>query len=94
VPSTCILGSRGHPDEAVNPSPLLPVYGTGRDHWDTTTLGGRRWLSSRWWTGPVRTGTVSLVIEAALVVLGVTMLMAYRQRASHRLVVGRLDQLP
>jgi hypothetical protein len=39
-------------------------------------------------------GTVSLAIEAALVVLGVTMLMAYRQRASHRLVVGRLGQLP
>jgi len=35
-------------------------------------------------------GTVSLVIEAALIVLGVTMLMAYRQRP---LVVGRLGQL-
>lgn len=38
-------------------------------------------------------GTVSLVIEAALIVLGVTMLMAYRQRAGHRLVVGRPGQL-
>ena len=38
-------------------------------------------------------GTVSLVIEAALIVLGVTMLMAHRQRAAHRLVVGRLGQL-
>jgi hypothetical protein len=40
-----------------------------------------------------RVGTVSLVIEAALVALGVTMLLAYRQRAGHRLVVGRLGQL-
>jgi hypothetical protein len=38
-------------------------------------------------------GTVSLVIEAALIVLGVTMLMAYRQRSRHPLVVGRLGQL-
>ena len=38
-------------------------------------------------------GTVSLVIEAALIVLGVTMLIAYRQRSRHPLVVGRLGQL-
>jgi hypothetical protein len=38
-------------------------------------------------------GTVSLVIEAALIALGVTMLMAYRQRSRHPLVVGRLGQL-
>jgi hypothetical protein len=38
-------------------------------------------------------GTVSLVVEAALIVLGITMLMAYRQRAGQRLVVGRLGQL-
>jgi hypothetical protein len=38
-------------------------------------------------------GTVSLAIEAALIVLGITMLMAYRQRAGQRLVVGRLGQL-
>ena len=38
-------------------------------------------------------GTVSLVIEAALIVLGVTMLTAYRQRSRHPLVVGRLGQL-
>jgi hypothetical protein len=38
-------------------------------------------------------GTVSLVVEAALIVLGVTMLMAYRQRAGQRLVVGRLGLL-
>ena len=38
-------------------------------------------------------GTVSLVIEAALIVLGVTMLMACLQRAGGRLVVGRLGQL-
>ena len=37
-------------------------------------------------------GTVSLVIEAALIVLGITMLMAYRQRSGQRLVVGRLGQ--
>ncbi len=38
-------------------------------------------------------GTVSLVVEAALIVLGITMLMAYRQRAGQRLVVGRLGLL-
>ena len=38
-------------------------------------------------------GTVSLVVEAALIVLGITMLMAYRQRAGQRLVIGRLGQL-
>jgi hypothetical protein len=38
-------------------------------------------------------GTVSLVIEAALIVLGVTMLIAYRQRSRHPLVVGWLGQL-
>jgi hypothetical protein len=37
-------------------------------------------------------GTVSLVVEAALIVLGITMLMAYRQRSGNRLVVGRLGQ--
>jgi hypothetical protein len=38
-------------------------------------------------------GTVALVVEAALIVLGITMLMAYRQRAGQRLVIGRLGQL-
>ena len=35
-------------------------------------------------------GTVPLAVEAALIVLGVTMLVAYRQRSRQRLVVGRL----
>ena len=35
-------------------------------------------------------GTVSLAVEAALIVLGITMLVAYRQRSGQRLVVGRL----
>jgi hypothetical protein len=35
-------------------------------------------------------GTVSLAVEAALIVLSVTMLVAYRQRSGQRLVVGRL----
>ncbi len=35
-------------------------------------------------------GTVSLAVEAALIVLGVTLLVAYRQRSGQRLVVGRL----
>ena len=42
-------------------------------------------------------GTVSLAVEAALIVLGVTMLVAYRQRSGQRLVVWppgrRLGQL-
>jgi hypothetical protein len=35
-------------------------------------------------------GTVSLAVEAALIVLSITMLAAYRQRSGQRLVVGRL----
>ena len=37
-------------------------------------------------------GTVSLAVEAALIVLGITMLVAYRQRSGQRLVIGRLGQ--
>ncbi len=43
-----------------------------------------KWLSSRWsaWLG-----------WAASLLPGVTMLIAYRQRSRHPLVVGRLGQL-
>jgi hypothetical protein len=37
-------------------------------------------------------GTVSLAVEASLIVLGITMLVAYRQRSGQRLVIGRLGQ--
>ncbi len=37
-------------------------------------------------------GTASLAVEAALIVLGVTMLVANRQRSGQRLVIGRLGQ--
>ena len=37
-------------------------------------------------------GTVSLAVEAALIVLGITMLVACRQRSGQRLVIGRLGQ--
>ena len=37
-------------------------------------------------------GTVALAVEAALIVLGITMLVAYRQRSGQRLVIGRLGQ--
>jgi hypothetical protein len=31
-------------------------------------------------------------VESALIVLGVTMLVAYRQRSGNRLVIGRLGR--
>jgi hypothetical protein len=35
---------------------------------------------------------LALAVEAALIVLGITMLVAYRQRSGQRLVIGRLGQ--
>jgi len=35
---------------------------------------------------------LAVAVEAALIVLGITMLVAYRQRSGHRLVIGRLGQ--